>query len=139
MSCHRLPGIKRIQIIRCSDLPKGLMLHSICGCELAISAPAETIEFSGRPILSWEGSKLNGKNQEKSTLQFSTIHPLPEGEHLAFVVTCADGSQKLIGTFEPNYPEVTYEETTGTPGGDAAICTYKIKHIAQKSVLPCVL
>lgn len=139
MSCHRLPGIKKIQIVRCSDLPKGLMLHSICGCEVAISAPSESIEFSGRPILSWEGSKVNGKNQEKSVLQFSTVHRLPEGERIAFVVTIPDGHQYLVGTYEPNYPEITYEETTGNPGSDAAVRTYKIKHIAQKSVLPCVL
>lgn len=139
MSCQRFPGIKKIQIVRCSDLPQGLMLHSICGCDVAISAPYETIEFSGRPILSYEGSKVNGKRQEKCTLQFSTIHPLPEGERIAFVVTTANGNQYLIGTREPNYPEITYEDTTGNPGSDAAVRTYKIKHIAQKSVLPCFL
>lgn len=139
MSCHRLPGIKKIQIVRCADLPHGAMLHSICGNVVAISAPSETIEFSGRPLLSWEGSKVNGKRQEKSTLQFSTVHQLPEREHIAFVVTCPDGTQYLIGTHEPNYPEIIYEESTGNPGSDAAVRTYKIKHIAQKSVLPCVL
>lgn len=139
MSCHRLPGIKKIQIVRCSDLPQSAMLHSICCSVVAIFAPAETIKFTGRPVLSWEGSKVNGKRQEKSTLQFSTAHPLPEDEHIAFVVTCPDGSQYLIGTREPNYPEISYKETTGNPGSDAAVRTYEIKHIAQKSVLPCVL
>lgn len=139
MSCNRIPGIKKIQIVRCSDLQQGLMFHSICGCIVAIAAPSEVVEFSGRPVLSWEGSKVNGKWQEKSTLQFNSIHQLPQGVLIAFVVTCADGKQYLIGTKEPNYPEITYEDTTGNPGSDAAVRTYKIKHIGQKSVLPCVL
>ena len=86
MSCYSLPGIRKIQIVRCNVLDSGLMLHSICGCIVAIAAPSESIEFVGRPTLRWEGSKVNGTRQEKSTLEFSTVHPLPEGENLAFVV-----------------------------------------------------
>ncbi len=38
------------------------------------------------------GSKVNGKRQEKSTMEFSTVNPLPDGEYLAFVVTTARGA-----------------------------------------------
>lgn len=139
MSCHRLPGIKKIQIVRCSDLQRGVMLHSMCGCLVAIAAPSQAIEFCGKPTLSWEGSKVNGARQEKSTLEFSTAHFLPEGENLAFVVTGADGSQFLIGSREGRFPVISYAETTGETGRSAAVRTYKISHIAQKSVLRCVL
>lgn len=139
MSCQSLPGIKKIQIVRCADLQADVMLHSICGCVVAIAAPSETIEFSGRPILQWDGSKVNGTRQEKTKLEFATIHPLPEGEHLAFVVTAADGRQYLIGSREGRYPKIEYTESTGEPGRSAAVRSYKISHIAQKSVLPCVL
>lgn len=137
MSCRRLPGIRKIEIVRCAELQAGLMLHSICGCVVAVRAPSENVEYSGRPTLKWEGSKVNGVRQEKSTLEFSTIHPLPEGENLAFVVTSADGQQYLIGTREGRYPKIEYSETTGEPGGVAASRSYKISHIAQKSVLRC--
>lgn len=139
MSCHSLPGIKKIQFLHCSDLQAGVMLHSICGCVVAIAAPSETIEFVGKPILSWEGSKVNGTRQEKSQLEFSTIHHIPEGINLAFVVTTADGKQYLIGSREGRFPVIEYTETTGEPGRSASVRTYKISHIAQKSVLPCVL
>jgi len=115
------------------------MLHSICGCVVAIAAPSETVEFCGRPVLSWEGSKVNGTRQEKTKLEFSTIHHLPDGENLAFVVTAADGRQYLIGSREGRYPKIEYSDTTGETGRTASIRTYKISHIAQKSVLPCVL
>lgn len=115
------------------------MLHSICGCMVAIAAPSVSVEFVGRPILKCEGSKVNGSRQEKSTLEFSTTRPLPEGENLAFVISSAVGKQFLIGTLEPNYPIITYSDTTGETGGNPAVRTYKITHIARKSVLPCVL
>lgn len=139
MSCRTLPGIRKIEIVRCADLQAGLMLHSICGCVVAVTAPSENVEYSGRPTLQWEGSKVNGVRQEKSTLEFSTIHPLPEGENLAFVVTSADEQQYLIGTREGRYPKIEYSESTGEPGRTSAARSYKISHIAQKSVLPCVL
>lgn len=115
------------------------MLHSICGCMVAIAAPSVAVEFVGRPTLKWEGSKVNGTRREKSTLEFSTVHPLPEGENLAFVVTGAGDRQYLIGTRERNYPVINYSDSTGEPGGSAAVRTYKITHVAQKSVLPCIL
>lgn len=139
MACYSLPGIRKIQIVRCNDLSSGLMLHSICGCIIAIAAPAVTVEFVGRPTLKWEGSKVNGSRQEKSTLEFSTVHLLPEGEHLAFVVTGAGGKQYLIGTRESRFPVINYSDSTGEPGGSPAVRTYNITHIAQKSVLPCVI
>lgn len=139
MSCQSLPGIKKIEIVRCSDLQAGVMLHSICGCVVAIAAPAERIEHCGTPTLTWEGTKVNGTRQEKTKLEFSTIHPLPEGERLAFVVTSADGRQYLIGSREGRYPKIEYSESTGEPGRTASVRTYKISHVAQKSVLECVL
>lgn len=139
MSCQSLPGISKIQIVRCSDLQADVMLHSISGCIVAIVAPSETVEFVGRPILSWDGSQVNGARQETSKLEFSTIHPIPEGVNLAFVVTTADGRQFLIGSREGRFPVIEYTETTGEPGRSASVRTYKVSHIAQKSVLPCVL
>lgn len=139
MSCQSLPGIRKIEIVRCSDLQAGVMLHSICGCAVAIAAPAERIEFCGVPTLTWEGSKVNGTRQEKTKLEFSTIHHLPEGERLAFVVTSTDGRQYLIGSREGRYPKIEYSESTGEPGRTASVRTYKISHVAQKSVLECIL
>ncbi len=139
MSFHTLPGIRKIQIVLCTDLPSGLMLQSICGCMIAIAAPSEQVAFVGRPTLRWEGTKVNGSRQEKSTLEFSTVHPLPEGEHIAFVVTGAGGKQYLVGTREGRFPVMNYSDTTGEPGGSPAVRTYSVTHIAQKSVLPCII
>ena len=139
MQTNTLPGIVKIQMVRCSDIQPHVMLASICGAAVALALPADTIKFYGQPTLKWDGSITNGARQEKSTLEFSTAERLPEGERLAFVLTVASGKQYLVGAREPKYPQIEYSETTGSPSGEAALRTYKITHVAQKSVLPCVL
>lgn len=115
------------------------MYASSCGALIALALPAVTVKFYGIPSLKWDGSLVNGSRQEKATLEFSTSDKLPEGERIAFVLTVASGKQYLIGSREPKYPQVNYSETAGAPDGEAALRTYKITHVAQKSVLPCVL
>lgn len=139
MECNTLPGIVKIQMIRCADIHPHVMYASLCGTVVALALSAVTVKFYGTPSLKWDGSLINGSRQEKATLEFSTSEKLPEGERLAFVLTVASGKQYLIGAREPKYPQINYTETAGAPDGDAALRTYKITHIAQKSVLPCVL
>lgn len=139
MASNNLPGIVKIQIIRCEDIQPHVMYASLCGAVVALALSAVTIKFYGTPSLKWDGSLVNGSRQEKATLEFSTSDKLPEGERIAFVLTVASGKQYLIGSREPKYPQVNYTETAGAPDGDAALRTYKITHVAQKSVLPCVL
>lgn len=139
MQTNTLPGIVKIQMVRCFDIQPHVMLTSICGAVVALALPAVQVKFFGQPSLKWDGSKVNGARQEKSTLEFSTTDKLPEGEWLAFVLTVASGKQYLVGAREPKYPKINYSETAGAPDGEAALRTYKITHVAQKSVLPCVL
>lgn len=115
------------------------MLMALCDVPSILSIPSTPIKFYGHPTLKWEGSKVNGARQEKTTLEFLTNEVLPDNKHIAFVVTTASGKQYLIGTREPKYPVITYSETSGAPDGEAALRAYKITHIAQKSVLPCIL
>lgn len=139
MKTNTLPGIVKIQIVHCSDIPPQVMYSSICGALIHLVLPSVTVKFYGKPTFRWEGSKIGGARQEKSTLEFSTTDKLPEGQWLAFVLTVASGKQYLIGTREPKYPQINYSETAGAPDGEAALRTYKITHVALKSVLPCVL
>lgn len=139
MKTNSLPGIVRIQMVRCEDIQPNVMLAALAGAEVALALPAQQINFYGYPAFKWDGSIVNGARQEKSTLEFSTSDVIPEGLRIAFVLTCASGKQYLIGAREPKYPLITFSETAGAPDGDAAVRTYKITHIAPKSVLPCIL
>lgn len=137
-----LPGVVRIVAIRCSSIPPHAMLSAMCGAKIALGVARSArfaVRFFGEPLFKCEGSLVNGSRQESSTLEFKTSTPFPEGERLAFVVTVASGAQYLMGTREPKYPAMEYTDTAGTPSGEPALRTYRITHIAQKSLLPCVL
>lgn len=139
-TCRRhIPGIMRLRYVKCALLPPNVMLKSLCGLPIALSIPAVDISFYGVPTLSCDGTKVNGQRQEKSTLEFVSGSTLPENEHIAFVVSCASGITYLIGAREARYPVIEYTDTTGSPGGDSAVRRYKITHLAQKSVLACIL
>lgn len=136
---NTIPGIVSIRYTECSNLHPHVMHHSICGEVIAVAAPCHSISFFGVPKCKWSGSLSSGCRMEKSTLEFETSDIIPEGRRLAFIVSVAGGKQFLIGSREPNYPQIEYSETTGSPSGDAAVRSYKISHTGLKSMLPCVL
>ena len=139
MTTNHIPGIREIRMVKCADLPANVMFQSMVGCVIGLALPSTVIPFFGKPTLKWEGTEVNGGRQEKSTLEFASDFHIPTGERVAFVVSCVSGRQYLIGSREPKFPKVEYSNTTGTPGGDRAVMTYKITHLAEKSVLPCAL
>lgn len=134
-----LPGIVSISYTDCDNLQAHVMQQSISGAIIDLALPVVKIHFFGVPKCQWTGSLSSGCRQEKATLEFATADIIPEGRRLAFIITVASGRQFLIGSREPKYPQIEYTETTGSPSGDAALRTYKITHVALKSVLPCVL
>lgn len=136
---NTLPGIVSIRYTDCENLQPHVMQQSICGAIIDLALPTEKISFYGVPRCRWSGELASGCREEKSTLEFTTSDMLPEGRMLAFILTLASGKQFLIGSREPKYPQIEYDESTGSPSGDAAVRTYKITHVALKSVLPCVL
>lgn len=136
---NTLPGIVSIRYAECENLQPHVMQQSMSGAKIDLALPTIKVNFYGHPKFEWSGSLSSGCRQEKSTLEFTTTDILPEGRRLAFIVTGASGRQYLIGSREPKYPQIEYTETAGSPDGDAALRTYKITHVALKSVLPCVL
>ena len=136
---NTLPGIVKIEVVRCDQLPDNVMLTAITRGVVTLVLQPQEVKFYGQPSLKWEGSLVNKAPQEKSTLEFRTPMRLRDDVRLAFIVTAASGKKYLIGSREGKYPVVTYTETTGAPDGEAALRTYKITHIARKSLLECIV
>ena len=134
-----IPGIVKIEVVSCAQLPANVMLTAITrGAVTLVLQPTE-VKFFGQPTLKWKGTMVNKAPQENSTLEFRTPLKLRDDVRLAFIVTTASGKKYLIGSREGKYPVVTYTETTGSPDGEAALRTYKITHMARKSVLECIV
>lgn len=136
---YNLPGIVKIEVARCAYLPSDLESRALCGVKPLVGAPTETVWHIGMPTLKTEASFLNGGRQEKATLEFKSLNPLPEGENLAFILTLANGKTVIIGTREPNYPVINYSTESGDPSGKPAVISYSVTHLAQKSLIECTL
>ena len=136
---NTLPGIVKIEVVRCAQLPDNVMLTAITRGVVTLVLQPQEVKFYGQPSLKWEGSLVNKAPQEKTTLEFRTTCRLRDDVRFAFIVTTASGKKYLIGSREGKHPIVTYTETTGAPDGEAALRTYKITHIARKSVLECIV
>ena len=134
-----IPGIVKIEVVRCAQLPANVMLTAITRGSVTLVLEPKEVKFYGQPTLKWEGSIVNKAPQEKSTLEFKSPDRLRDDVRLAFIVTAVSGKKFRIGSREGNYPVVTYTETTGTPDGEAALRSYKITHLARKSVLECIV
>lgn len=134
-----LPGIVSIRYTECQNIQPHVMMQSIAGAIIDIALPTTQIKFYGTPKCKWNKTIENGTPQEKLTLEFNTADIIPEGLRLAFIIKIASGRQFLIGSREPKYPQIEFEENTGSTEAEAALRTYKISHVALKSVLPCIL
>lgn len=133
-------GIRHIYILPCRSLSPHLMLTAICGGVCSMFRPGlQEVPFAGKPTYKREGTTLNGSRAQKSTLEFRSDFVIPEGVRMAFVVELVNGSVRLIGSREPNYPVVEYSDYSGDPAGDPAVRTYQITHTDIHSGIPVLL
>lgn len=134
-----LPGIKAIGWIDCRHLPRRVDLSAICGMSVAILTEIHPITFFGTPTCECKTTK-NGRGQEDTaTLKFISDSRLPSIPSIGFVITDVNGNSRLIGSLETPHPIVESTLRTGTPQGDAAGYEFEIKHVAIKSMVPCIV
>ena len=138
-SVSRLPEIVELGYVPCRLLTPDLMLQSMTGQVVAISAPITSVNIISQATYNWEGSIVNHARQEKGTLKFITLDSIPDDEPVAFVLTTAARKQYLIGKREGRFPVITYSDTTGQRAGDRAARTFTVTYIAAKAALECVV
>lgn len=131
----RLPGVSAVGYIFCRDLQPGIMESALAGMPVAILAPVNFLNIFGESSLKISSKVNNRAPLQESTLKFSTADEVPEWDDVAFIVKTVAGEWLLVGSNEPRYPVVQWEETTGQRTGEAAARTYTVTHIARRSVV----
>lgn len=134
-----LPGIKAIGWVDCRLLPKRVDLSAICGMTIAVLTDIHPIPFFDEPTCECQHKKDSAGYQDTATLKFLTDKELPRSATLGFVVTDVNDKSFLIGSLEAPRPQVECHQLTSVPSGDAAGYSYEIKHVALKSMVPCVI
>lgn len=131
----KLPGITHISYIPCGLLTPNLALAHLSGIPVGISAPDTPIHFSGSPECEAVSAIENNGRVESTSLTFRTAEIIPLANHLAFLITSADGSKYIIGTNE-EYPTIQITTGMGTPSGSPAGYLVEVKLTALKSLIP---
>ena len=138
-STQILPGIKAIGWLDCQHLPRRVDLTAICGMPLPILTDIHPIPFFDEPTCECKTKKDGAGYEDTATLKFLTDNKLPRGACHGFVVTDVNDKSYLLGSLESPHPTIESERRTGIPSGDAAGYEYEIRHIAIKSMVPCVI
>ena len=138
-SIQILPGIKAIGWVDCRRLPANVALSAICGMQVVILTDIHPIAFFDEPTCECKTKKDGGGYEDTATLKFLTDKKLPSGPTLGLVVTDVNGKSYLIGSLEAPHPTIECGRKTGIPSGDAAGYEYEIRHVAIKSMVPCVI
>ena len=138
-STQILPGIMAIGWVDCRHLPKRVDLSAICRVPVAILTDIHPIPFFDEPTCECQTKKDGGGYEDTATLKFLTGTELPRSATLGFVVTDVNGNSYLLGSLESPRPVVECEHRTGLPSGDSAGFSYEVKHVAIKSMVPCII
>lgn len=134
-----LPGVKFIGWVDCKRLPRRVDLAGIAGMRIPIYTDIHRIDFFDSPQCECKSKMDNAGYEETATLKFLTGSELPRCDTLGFVVTDVNGNSFLIGSQEHPRPVVDCERRTGAPSSDSAGFSYEIKHVALKSMVPCII
>lgn len=138
-SIQILPGIKYIGWLDGQHLPKRVDLAAICRMPIAILTDIYTIDFFDEPQCECKTTKEGGSYTDTASLKFSCGEQLPHLSAIAFVVTDVNDKSYLIGSREAPHPIVEVTQLSGIPSNDAAGYHYEIKHVALKSLVPCII
>lgn len=131
------PGIVRIGYILADNLPANTTQRALVGLPITLFLQAKQIPLLSNAVFSAETTNDYNGTAQSITLTFRTTMQLLSQSALAFVVTDACGQSWLIGQLEKPYPSITAIRSSGTPGDEAAVITYEVKHTAPAALKPC--
>lgn len=133
-----ITGISKILYCKASGLPTNALKLSACAGTIPLVPGVKELTFSGSPRLVINGKKEGSLLLETATLTFDSLENLPLEDDLCFAIETNSGLKLLIGSNEPDYPEVSVEQTTGNADDQTATSSFTITYKALKSTIPCI-
>ena len=134
MNNFNLPGIKKIYLVPCHELPPHLLEHSISGLPTGLMCPTEEVDFVGNPKLEIKSTAMHNRFYEKAELTFNTYQRLEYDTPQAIVVEDVEGNTWLMGYREAPYPIFEFTDSLGFPGEPKKI-EYVITFLSEKALI----
>ena len=138
-STQILPGVKKIGWLDCRHLQDHVSLRAICNMSVSVMTDIHFIAEFEDASCECSTKKEGPGPQDTASLKFRTNEWIPDNGYLAFVVTAPDNKSYLIGSKERPFAVMECQHSTGDPSADAAGYESAIKHVAIKSMIPCVI
>lgn len=133
-----ITGISNIYYCRASKLPADAMRLAVFAGAYPLIPIEKEIQFFGAPKLTITSKREGSLIREEANLVFDTLETIPENEDLCFAIKTNSGFKLLIGTNEPDFPEISHEDTTGEKDSERSIIQYSINYKALKGSIPCI-
>lgn len=114
--------------------------RGLVGLPVTVFARLSKIEFGGEPLLEVTTERVGRLDVETATLKFKAAKWADADEikkGSSFVIETPDGDFWLLGRREAPAPLVKFSRTTGSPSGDAAVCSFEVKYTAMKALVLC--
>lgn len=138
-SVQSLPGVKRVGVVRSSELPRGVALMGICGQTVPVTCEVKWLTLAGEAECGCRMEKSVGGYTARATLRFATATAMGECTDVAFVVEDVKGRQYLVGSLERPRVKVTVEQTLGQArGGGRSVWSYEATHTGVQTMVRCV-
>ena len=134
MTNFNLPGIKKIYLVPCSDLPLHLLEHAVSGLPCGVMCAMEEVAFVGNPKLEVKSAVLHRRAYEKAELTFSTYERLEYSSPQAIVVEDVEGNTWLMGYHELPYPVFEFTDSLGFPGEPKKF-EYVVTFLSEKALI----
>lgn len=133
--CYSLPGIMSIAYVPCNLLQKHSDLKFLASIPVQVFADVTPVSFKGVPTCENTSQYDNNGRNEKTTLRFNSLKPVPTLQPIAFIITDVNRRRFLLGLREAPYPVIKITHSTGTPNGDPAVYAHEITFTALKSLI----
>lgn len=134
----RLPGIKFIYRILCSNLPRNILKKHIANIPVHISGDLEEIHFFGEISCTAKLTYNRGNNTETTELSFNT-NGFESNSRCAYIITDIHGKHWIIGTYENDNVITNIDNSFGSPGGSSAVQKVSVSYTSLYSLIPVVI
>ena len=134
---ERLPGIRHIAYVDAEALTPHITLQELAKIPVGIFARLSFVPFDKKTALCETETEFdNNATLETATLTFVSTEMLPTDKKLAFVISCVNGEQWLIGSKEAPFPFVKKEASSGLPEGDTNTIQYTVTYTNKVALVP---
>lgn len=134
---YKIPGVRFIGWVEAEKLIPDIALRGIAMMTVPVLTEIHEISFVDEPQCECVTEIEGTSSSCTAKLTFLTAELLPQGRHLAFVVTAMDGNSYIIGAREVPFTKVKFTINLGEKASQRSCNSYEVTHSAIRTLVKC--